>query len=107
MVEVTNLREAAHVPRNLLVNRDVPPFDNPDLRRAMSLSLRRRGFCEPADIGVSTRSHAGLARREADSNSRSRVTRPRSKDGFMSPLPISGPISPWPSVNTLGKHSIT
>jgi peptide/nickel transport system substrate-binding protein len=32
----------ANVPRNLLVNRDVPPFDNPDLRRAMSLSLDRK-----------------------------------------------------------------
>ena len=29
--------------RNLLVNRDMPPFDNPDLRRAMALSLDRQG----------------------------------------------------------------
>jgi len=29
------------VNRNLIVNRDVPPFDNPDLRRAMALSLDR------------------------------------------------------------------
>jgi peptide/nickel transport system substrate-binding protein len=35
-----------NVPRNLLVNRDVPPFDNPDLRRAMSLSLDRKAFIE-------------------------------------------------------------
>jgi peptide/nickel transport system substrate-binding protein len=35
-----------NVPRNLLVNRDVPPFDNPDLRRAMSLSLDRKVFID-------------------------------------------------------------
>jgi len=37
-------------PRNvstqLLVNRDAPPFDNPDLRRAMALSLDRRSFID-------------------------------------------------------------
>jgi len=32
--------------RNLLVNRDVPPFDNPDLRRAMALSLDRKAFID-------------------------------------------------------------
>ncbi|HEX9535699.1 MAG TPA: ABC transporter substrate-binding protein, partial [Stellaceae bacterium] len=32
--------------RNLLVNRDKPPFDNPDLRRAMSLSLDRKAFID-------------------------------------------------------------
>ena len=36
----------ANVPRNLLVNWDVPPFDNPDLRRAMSLSLDRKTFID-------------------------------------------------------------
>ena len=35
-----------NVARNLLVNRDVPPFDNPDLRRAMSLSLDRQAFVD-------------------------------------------------------------
>src|SRR5438094_623343 len=34
----------ANVARNLIVNREMPPFDNPDLRRAMSLSLDRRAF---------------------------------------------------------------
>ena len=37
---------AANVSRNLLVNRDKPPFDNPDLRRAMSLSLDRQAFID-------------------------------------------------------------
>ena len=36
----------ANVARNLIVNRDAPPFDNPDLRRAMSLSLDRKAFID-------------------------------------------------------------
>ena len=35
-----------NIPRNLLVNRDVPPFENPDLRRAMSLALDRKAFID-------------------------------------------------------------
>ena len=35
-----------NVPRNLLVNRDAPPFDNPDLRRAMSLSIDHQTFID-------------------------------------------------------------
>jgi peptide/nickel transport system substrate-binding protein len=31
---------------NLLVNRDKPPFDNPDLRRAMALTLDRKTFID-------------------------------------------------------------
>src|SRR5216684_2421480 len=37
--------------RNLIVNRDKPPFDNPDLRRAMSLSLDRRAFIDILTLG--------------------------------------------------------
>src|SRR6266566_285693 len=36
----------ANVPRNLLVNREAPPFDNPDLRRAMSLTIDRQAFVD-------------------------------------------------------------
>ena len=36
----------ANVARNLIVNRNAPPFDNPDLRRAMSLSLDRKSFID-------------------------------------------------------------
>ncbi len=36
----------ANVPRNLIVNRDKPPFDNPDIRRAMTLSLDRQAFID-------------------------------------------------------------
>src|SRR6516225_2715445 len=32
--------------RHLLVNRDKPPFDNPDLRRAMALSIDRKAFID-------------------------------------------------------------
>jgi peptide/nickel transport system substrate-binding protein len=43
--------------RNLLINREKPPFDNPDLRRAMALSLDRRAFIDiitqgQGDIGA-------------------------------------------------------
>jgi peptide/nickel transport system substrate-binding protein len=31
---------------NLLVNRDAPPFNNPDLRKAMALALDRKSFIE-------------------------------------------------------------
>jgi peptide/nickel transport system substrate-binding protein len=35
-----------NVARNLLVNREVPPFDNADLRRAMSLALDRQAYVD-------------------------------------------------------------
>ena len=34
------------IPRHLLVNRDQPPLSNPDLRRAMALSLDRKAFID-------------------------------------------------------------
>jgi peptide/nickel transport system substrate-binding protein len=34
------------ISRNLIINRDAPPFDNPDMRRAMALSLDRRAFID-------------------------------------------------------------
>jgi peptide/nickel transport system substrate-binding protein len=34
------------ISRNLVINRDAPPFDNPDMRRAMSLSLDRQAFID-------------------------------------------------------------
>src|SRR5580692_2528371 len=37
--------------RNLIVNRDKPPFDNPDLRRAMSLSVDRKAFIDIITLG--------------------------------------------------------
>jgi len=35
---------SANVSRNMIVNRSAPPFDNPNLRRAMSLSIDRKVF---------------------------------------------------------------
>jgi peptide/nickel transport system substrate-binding protein len=45
-----------NVSGNLLINRDAPPFDNPDLRRALALTLDRKAFIDilfegQADIG--------------------------------------------------------
>ena len=37
---------ATNVNRTLIVNRDKPPYDNPDLRRAMSLTLDRKAFID-------------------------------------------------------------
>jgi peptide/nickel transport system substrate-binding protein len=37
--------------RNLIVNRAAPPFDNPDLRRAMSLTLDRQAFIDIIGAG--------------------------------------------------------
>ena len=37
---------SANVSRNLLVNRDKPPFDNPELRRAMTLSLDPKAYID-------------------------------------------------------------
>jgi peptide/nickel transport system substrate-binding protein len=34
------------ISRNLIVNRDAPPFDNADMRRAMALSLDRKAFID-------------------------------------------------------------
>ena len=47
-----------NVSTNLIVNRDSPPFNNPDLRRAMALTLDRKAFVDiifegQADIGGS------------------------------------------------------
>jgi peptide/nickel transport system substrate-binding protein len=41
----------SNVSRNLIVNRDRPPFDNPDLRRAMALSLDRKAFVDILTAG--------------------------------------------------------
>ena len=40
-----------NVPRTLLVNREKPPFDNPELRRAMALTLDRKAFIDIITLG--------------------------------------------------------
>ncbi len=47
-----------NVSQNLIVNREKPPFDNPDIRRAMALAIDRKAFVDilfegQADIGGS------------------------------------------------------
>ena len=37
---------AGGISRNLVINRDASPFDNPDVRRAMALSLDRKSFID-------------------------------------------------------------
>src|SRR5437763_15492474 len=41
----------ANVARNMIVNREAPPFDNPDLRRAMSLTIYRHAFLDTIVAG--------------------------------------------------------
>jgi peptide/nickel transport system substrate-binding protein len=43
---ICDLTPAGGVNRHLLINRSVPPFDNPLLRRAMALSLDRKAFVD-------------------------------------------------------------
>jgi len=40
-----------NISRDLLINRDGPPFDNPDLQRAMALSLDREAFVDILEEG--------------------------------------------------------
>jgi peptide/nickel transport system substrate-binding protein len=40
-----------NVPRTLLVNPSTPPFDNPELRRAMALTLDRKAFIDILTLG--------------------------------------------------------
>jgi len=49
---------STNVSTNLIVNRDSPPFDNPDIRKAMAMTLDRKAFVDilfegQADIGGS------------------------------------------------------
>jgi peptide/nickel transport system substrate-binding protein len=43
---------AVNVPRTMLINPSVAPFDNPELRRAMALSLDRKAFVDIITDGV-------------------------------------------------------
>ena len=52
-----------NVSRNLIINRDAPPFDNPDLRRAMALTLRPQGLYRHPHRGHRATSAASCSRR--------------------------------------------
>ncbi len=61
MHDIVNQRKQAtcvlpggSVSTNLIVNRDKPPFDNPDLRRAMELALDRKSFIDILTEGTGT-----------------------------------------------------
>ena len=43
---------AGSVSTNLIINRNVPPFDNPQLRRAMALTLDRKAFVDILTMGT-------------------------------------------------------
>jgi peptide/nickel transport system substrate-binding protein len=43
---------AVNVPRTMLINPHKPPFDNPDLRRAMTLAIDRNAFVDIITNGV-------------------------------------------------------
>jgi peptide/nickel transport system substrate-binding protein len=45
---------ASNVPRTMLINFHKPPFDNPELRRAMALSIDRKAFLDILNQGVGT-----------------------------------------------------
>src|SRR5476649_241690 len=51
---------ATGVSTNLIVNRDLPPFDDPRIRRALSLSLDRKAFIDILDEGEGSMSGAML-----------------------------------------------
>ncbi len=40
-----------NVNRNVMMNREAPPFNNPDLRRAIALSLDRKAFVDTLTLG--------------------------------------------------------
>ena len=68
---------------NLIVNREAPPFDNPDLRRAMVLALDRKAFIDILNQGNAEdrRHHAAAHRRRlghaaGDAATPSRATAP-------------------------------
>jgi peptide/nickel transport system substrate-binding protein len=52
---------ATGVSTNLIVNRDLPPFDNPKVRRAMALTLDRQAFIDIISEGENTMGGAMLA----------------------------------------------
>ena len=41
----------SNVNRNVMMNREAPPFDNPELRRAVALTLDRKAFIDTLTLG--------------------------------------------------------
>ena len=70
---------------NLLVNRDKPPFDNADLRKALALSIDRKSFIDIMTEGQAKQGAAmlpppeGLWARPAKKPSGEAVARPETR----------------------------
>jgi peptide/nickel transport system substrate-binding protein len=50
----------SNVTSNLIINREAPPFDNPDMRRALALALDRQAFIDIISEGQNTQGGAML-----------------------------------------------
>ncbi|MEZ0303302.1 MAG: ABC transporter substrate-binding protein [Hyphomicrobiaceae bacterium] len=53
--------KASNVQRNVLINREAPPFDNADLRRAVALTVDRKAFIDTLTQGAGSIGGALLA----------------------------------------------
>ena len=51
--QATCVMRPTNVSTNLIINRDVPPFNNPDIRRVLGLALDRAGFSQIISEGQS------------------------------------------------------
>ena len=68
--------EPINVSTNLIINREKPPFDNAELRKAMALSLDRQAFIDIILQGTATRAARCCRRRKASGACRRTCSRP-------------------------------
>ena len=83
----------SNVQRNVIINRSAPPFDNPEMRRAVALTLDRRAFIDTltqgeADIGGALLAPpGGVWGMPAEMMSQCRAMIPTSRKGAPRPAP--------------------
>ena len=70
---------------NLILNRDKPPFDNPEIRRAMMLSLDRKSFIDILAEGQGDIGGAMDRRRQGSGACRRSCWNPRTLDWLLVP----------------------